>query len=150
MVRKVVTFVVVADGARARVFRNEGPGKGLVAEPEMSMDGDRRMALEMMSDRPGRSFDSHGVGRHAMEPAVDPRDAVEKEFLEELVMRLDDAAKAGAYDRLVLAAAPRALGELRGMLPATVADRLAGEIAKDLTRLPTAELAGHLGAVMAV
>ena len=150
MVRKVVTWVVVADGARARVFRNDGPGKGLAAEPDFSMDGDRRHAIEMTTDRPPRAFDSHGVGRHAMEPRVDPRDAVEKDFLEELAAKLDDAAKAEAYDRLVLVAALRALGALRPMLPAAVADKLAGEVAKDLTKLPTADLEAHLGEVMAV
>ncbi|MCC2111251.1 MAG: host attachment protein [Hyphomicrobiales bacterium] len=150
MVRKVVTWVVIADGARARIYRNDGPGKGLEAMPDLSMTGDRRKEREIMADKPGRSFDSHGQGRHSMEPTTDPREILERQFLGELAETLQSAASAGEFDRLVLAAAPRALGELREMMPRAVADRISAEIAKDLTKLPSGDLPKHLADVMAV
>ena len=150
MVRKIVTWVVVADGARARIYRNEGPGKGLVAEPNMSMTGDRRHAVEIMADRPGRSFDSHGQGRHAMEPVTDPREVVERQFAADLVAELETAAGAGSFDRLVLAAAPRALGDLRALMSKGLAEKIAAELPKDLTRVPSTDLPKHLEGVMAV
>ncbi len=150
MVRKVVTWVVIADGARARIYRNDGPGRGLDAVPDRSMTGDRRRERDIMADKPGRSFDSHGQGRHSMEPTTDPRDVLERQFLGELADMLQSAANAGEYDRLVLAAAPRALGELRDRMPRAVADRISAEISKDLTKLPSGDLPKHLAGVMAV
>ena len=48
------------------------------------------------------------------------------------------------YDRLVLVAPAATLGELRKALNAHATDRLAAEIAKDLTNLPEHELPKHL------
>ena len=150
MIRKLVTWIVIADGSRARVYRNDGPGKGLEPLPDMSMTGDRRRDREIMADKPGRAFDSHGRGRHSMEPTTAPRDVAERQFLEQVAHKLEVAARDGAFDRLVIAAAPRALGDLRARLPRSVADRIHAEIDKDLTKLPGNELPKHLAEVLPV
>ncbi|MEJ8571160.1 host attachment protein [Microbaculum marinum] len=150
MVRKIVTWVVVADGARARVFVNEGVGKGVHELEDRAFIGDRRQNRDIQSDRPGRSFDSGGQGRHAMEPRTDPHKHEEHRFLGDVVDWLTGHARQDEFERLVLIAAPRALGELRSLMSKPLAARVVAEIDKDLTQAGPAEIESHLGDVLAV
>lgn len=150
MVRKIVTWVIVADGGRARVFVNDGVGKGVHELEDRAFVGTRRQNADIEADKPGRTFDSAGQGRHAMEPRTDPKQHEEREFLREVVGWLGKHGQKNDFDRLVLIAAPRALGDLRDLLPKQLADKVVGEIAKDLTRSDAAGIEGHLGDILAV
>ena len=150
MVRKVVTWVVVADGARARVFVNEGVGKGVHELEDRAFVGSRRQNQDIQADRPGRAFDSAGQGRHSMEPRTDPHQHEEREFLRDVVSWLSEHGQNNDFERLVLIAAPRALGELRSLLPKPLSAKVVGEIAKDLTHSGPADIESHLGEVLAV
>jgi protein required for attachment to host cells len=105
---------------------------------------------EIMSDRPGRTFDSVGAGRHAKEPRTDAREIEKRSFAHELAAMLDDGLKQGKFDRLVLVAPPRELGFLRAELSPAVRKRVSAELNKDLTGVAPSEILDHLGAVMAV
>ena len=63
---------------------------------------------------------------------------------------LEAKAKAGAYDRLVIAAAPIALGNLRKVLSDHVKKTVVAELDKDLSNIPTAQLDRHLDGIIAV
>ncbi|NJO67721.1 MAG: host attachment protein [Rhodospirillales bacterium] len=65
----VLTWILVADGVRARLFVNKGVGKGIEPVDDQQFVGTNLPSREIGSDQPGRTFDSGGVGaRHAMEP----------------------------------------------------------------------------------
>ena len=134
--KTVRTWVVLADGAQARVLLNEGPGKGLKELAAARSETARMPGRELMADGPGRVFDSAGQGRHAMEPKTDPKEVEKDKFLRELTELLERGAQNGEYDRLVLCAAPHALGELRSLLPKSVQDKMMAELDKDLTNTP--------------
>jgi protein required for attachment to host cells len=53
-----------------------------------------------------------------------------------------------AYDRLVIVTAPSALGDLRAANSEQVRAKVTGEVAKDLTKTPDGEVAGHLKNVL--
>lgn len=144
------TWVVVADGARARILENLGPGKGLHELTGQALEVIVPPSREIASDRPGRGLDSAGAGRHAMTPRVDPHDQVEKEFTGALATRLNDARPRSDFDRLILIAAPRALGQLRGALSPHTAKLVSAEINKDLTRATVDDIAAHLADVAAI
>lgn len=148
--KPVRTWILVADGARARVLENTGPGKGISEVPGMEFADEALRNREIMSDRPGRSFESADQSRHAMEPPSDPKQMAETAFVKGLVELLDEKHREGAFDRLVMAAAPRALGDIRKALPKGLAGAVHGELAKDLTKVPNNEMEKHLGEVMAV
>ncbi len=148
--RKTVTWVVVADGAHARLLVNEGPGRGLEALPGGELAAEHAPSRDINADRPGRTFDSTGQGRHAKEPPTDPHRDAKRRFAREVAGRLDAAHKRGDFDRVVLIAPPQALGDLRGHLSKGVQAKVSGELAKDLTHLPIHELPDHVGAVLAV
>lgn len=145
MVRRNIKWVLVADGARARVFVSEGRGQGLTELPDRSFAGSRLRSHELGSDRPGRSFDSAGRGRHAMEAPSDMHQQAEREFLKAVVSWLTDQERAGNFDYLVIMAPPRALGELRKLLPRPLVQKLVQESGLDLTRATASEIEAHLG-----
>ena len=151
MVRKLVTWIVVADGAHARIFVNEGVGKGVHEIEDRAFVGSRKLNKDIQADEPGRAFDSSGLGgRHAMEPRTDPHQHQEREFLRGVVDWISAQPQQEKYDRLVLIAAPHALGDLRGLLPKTLAEKVAAEIPKNLTRGTVKDVESHLTDVLAV
>lgn len=148
--KKIVTWIVLADSARARVVSNEGPGRGVITAPDKVFQGANLSGREIQADRAGRTFDSAGQGRHAMEPRTDPRDVAKQDFIRQVAAFLDDENNRGAFDRLIVVAPPKALGLMRAALSEQVKSRITGELNKDLIDVPIRELADHLGDVLAV
>jgi protein required for attachment to host cells len=87
---------------------------------------------ELASDRPGRSFDSEGQGRHAMGQPVDAHEQERIRFAKTVATRIDEARKKDRFDRLVLVAEPRFLGHLRQGLSSATRQRLTTELQKNL------------------
>ena len=147
--KKTITWILVADGARARIFQNGGPGKGLhPALPEEFRKAVPKTG-EMGTDRPGRGHESATAARHAVETTDWHRFEKEK-FAKEMAGILDQAGASGTYDRLILVAPPKTLGDLRNALSPITRKKVTGEIDKDLTAVTQGELPDHLGSVLAV
>lgn len=148
--KKTITWILVADGARARIFKNEGPGKGM----QPAMDAEFRHATprtsEIGADRPGRVHESANSTRHAMENPVDWHRFEKEKFAREMARLLDQACLHGAFERLVLVAPPKTLGDLRSALGTGTRKKVTGEIDKDLTQIAPGELPTHLDKVLAV
>lgn len=142
------TWVVVADGARARLFANAHPGEGLQPLADGVMEGSRALDSEIGTDEPGRAFESVGGQRHATEPRTSPHDAAETAFLRSVVERLEAGLDEGAFDRVVVIAAPHALGDLRDQMSKDLAATVKATIDKDLTRAPLDQIEREVGAVV--
>lgn len=138
-------WIVVADGSRARVLETHGRGTGLHAVEGRSYTHASDASRDLGRDRPARTHDSAGPGRHAVEPKSDPHDAQKREFARIVAAEIGSAHAADAFDHLVLVAPHPFLGALREALPKPISALVKSEIAKDLTKTPVAELAGHLG-----
>ena len=148
--KPVRTWILLADGTRARIVCNSGPGKGLDEVRGMEFEGENVRSGDIMADRPGRTFDSAGAHRHAMEPHSDPQREAKRSFAADMVGKLQDQLQAQAFDRLVLVAAPATLGDIRKSLPKSLLDVVYGEIPKNLVQVPNQELDSHLSEVLAV
>jgi protein required for attachment to host cells len=140
-----VTWVLVADGARARLLTRTERNAPLVPALDHEFIGSNIPSREIDADRPGRSFDSAGEGRHAMEPPTDPKRKRKADFARELATLLDAEAKRGAFDQLVVVAPPQALGDLRAEFSDAVRSRIIEQINKDLVEASTEELTARLG-----
>jgi protein required for attachment to host cells len=147
--KKKVTWILIADGTRARILKNEGPGKGLHPAIDGEFHHEAPRTHEIGTDRPGRTKESANTTRHAMEQSDWHRFEKEK-FAKEMAQVLERAEQAGAYDRLILVAPPKTLGDLRGALADPVRKKVTGEIGKDLTPMALGEMPAHLEAVLAV
>lgn len=148
--KKIVTWILVADGVRARVLANEGPGKGLVEAFDRDFIGENALMREAVSDKPGRTQESATTDRHAMEPRTDWQRFEKHQFARRMAEILEAAAKQKMFDRLVLIAPPQALGDLRAELGRHAKDRITGELDKDLTHVAIHDLPGYLGDLVRV
>jgi protein required for attachment to host cells len=139
-----IAWAAVADGGRLRILERavrRAPWLELAAEAARHPDPPSR---SLGTDRPGRSHESVGSARHAIEPRQDLHEAAEAAFAREVADRLERAASAGRFGRLVLVALPAFLGRLRPALGEQARRRLAGTLNRDLTHLPEQELAARL------
>lgn len=137
------TLVLMADDAEARFLLNEGPGTGLreLAGMKVGQFADADLDYE---DRPGRQTGGPGnMARHGF----DPHDTVEEQrrgrFVTHVVKALDQEWRQVKPDRLVVAAPPKMLGVLRKALGGAPAAALAGDLAKDLMKIPAIDLPKH-------
>jgi protein required for attachment to host cells len=146
--KKTVTWVLIADGAQARVLENTGPGKGLKQVEGLDWSIDALQAQEIVTDRPG-SKSGGGAFGGGMEPRTDPVEHRETQFVKSVAATLDRKQQQGAFDRLVIAAAPIALGDLRKAISPAVKKTVVAELNKDLTNLPTAQLDQHFEGIVA-
>ena len=147
---KETTWVVVADGAKARIFANKGSGSGITSVEERIDPEARKPTRDLGADKPGRSFESADNTRHAMASPADWHQEEKQKFLSELAAHLDTAVQQNRFDALVIVAPPEALGLLRKSLAGATAKRVQGELAKDLTNAPEPDLAKALTSVIAL
>lgn len=149
--KKTVTYVLVADGARARIYANHGVGKGLQPVSGATHKADlHHHDREILSDRAGRTHNSVGNARSAMESPTEWHRFEKHRFAREMAKVLDAAAASKSFDRLILVAPPATLGDLRMELGEATRKMVSAELPKDLTRHAEHELPHHLGAVLAV
>ncbi len=118
-------FVVVADGTRARFFRNSGQ------EHSISLTADGEL-LPSNLDGEGPS------GSRPRESTQQETD--EATFAKQLAKELYQRAHAGDYSALVLVVDPQTLGQIRPLLHKEVQSRIVFELAKTLTKAPITDI----------
>lgn len=153
------TWALIADGAHARILENNGsvhgdpyrgnPGDGEARHDWVPLDGlvfqgDHSATHELVTDRQGRSFGSAGSRRSALEVKTDPHRAQKTKFANDLADVLAQKLQEGAYHRLIIAAPPATLGDLRKSISEKVRATVVAEFAHDLTKIPNHEIASHL------
>ena len=142
--KPIRTYILVADGARARLLLAEGRGKPLTEVPGSDIRAELKPDHELSPDRPGRVHESANVSRHAIEREELHRKEKER-FAQSLADGLDRRLTNREYDRLVIAAAPETLGIIRSALSDKVRAVILAEVAKDLTKIPNPQIRVHLG-----
>ncbi|MBF0679404.1 MAG: host attachment protein [Devosia sp.] len=148
--KKPITWILIANGTQARILEHNGPGKGLSSVNGLEWAIAPLQSQDINTDKPGRGFSSAGAGRSAMEPRTDAADHREAEFVRTVAQEVDRKALDGSFDRLVIAAAPIALGNFRKQLSDHSKKLVLAELDKDLTNLPTPQLSKHFDGIIAV
>lgn len=126
------TLVMVADGGKMLLFRNEGDADYPNLQIEEAAENANPKDREQRTDAPGRAYASVGKMRSAM-GETDFHDLQEDRFAADAVDLLNRRALANGFERLIIVAAPAVLGEMRKHYNKALVARLIGEIAKDLT-----------------
>lgn len=144
------TWVLVADATRAKIYENNGPGRGLREMSDLSLEEGIARTRELGTDRPGRTHDRFGKGRHALAPKADWHMQAKQEFADGLGEYLSAECLKKSYDRLVLVAPPRTLGHLRNALSTQAANLVTAEINKDLTGLQQRDIEAQVGALVVI
>ncbi len=118
-------LVVVADGRKAILLRNEGSGG------EVSLREERRLSpKDLLNDGPSGSRPEEQT----------PRQTDEATFAKQLAETLFKMNQAGAFKELVLVADPQTLGQLRDAMHKTVEASLVLTLHKDLTNHSVREI----------
>ncbi|RED13749.1 hypothetical protein POI8812_02144 [Pontivivens insulae] len=136
---KPQTWVVVADGEKALFLINRGDAEYPNLDVFREEEHDNPPAREWAANRPGRFNDGPSVHRSAVQD-TDWHQLEKERFAKDLADILYKKAHAGAFDRLVIAADPSTLGELRKELHQEVTARIVAELDKDLTNHPVDEI----------
>lgn len=137
------TWYVVADGGRARFLQKRDAQDGFDTEREFVSRDIHHSTRDLGAERPGRGHESANAARHAVQPREDLHRAEKRSFVRDVAQALNEASAQDAFDRLILVAPAHALGELNEALDGATKRKVAGELQKDLTRVPIADLPGH-------
>ena len=125
-------LVVVADGEKFLLLRNDGDTKYPQLELERKGEQDNPPNREQKAGDAGRSFSSGDARRSKMQE-TDFHQLAEDRFVADLADLLYKRAHKNDFDKLIIVAPPQSLGELRKNYHQSVSERLIGEIDKDLT-----------------
>lgn len=141
------TWIVLADGAKAIVFCQKGEGEAIDQIGKLESAEAKLQTHEIGVDRPGRSFESMSSGRSAVEQ-TDFHNLAKERFAQDIADWL--YRNESEFDRLILAAAPKTLGELRTILHKNVQGKIVKEVNKDLTTTPDQNLGEELQRVLQI
>ncbi|MBF9042161.1 Host attachment protein [Rhodobacterales bacterium HKCCE4037] len=137
------TWVLVADGEKALFLRNdadaENPNLTVIREEEQ----DNPPTSEQGTDAPGRFNDGPNVHRSAVQD-TDWHWLAKERFASDLADMLYKQAHSGKFERIILCAAPKILGELRKELHKEVEDKVVGEVDLVLTNHPVHEMSERI------
>jgi protein required for attachment to host cells len=142
------TWIVIADGAHAKVLEHSFDTTRLEPVEGMTLVADLPPTSDLVTDRPGRNFESVGPTRHAETGRSDPHRELKRGLARKIAAMLAESLVEKRYEHLVLVAPPTALGDMRDALAAPVRARVIAELAKDLVKTPQRELPQHLGDVL--
>lgn len=136
-------WVIVADKGIARIFRKPDGHLELIGE----IHPGESMQAELTNKTLGRVVSSGGR-HHKYEPHMEQSRQDEFIFAQDIANWLEKAEAADVFDRLVLVAAPKTLGDLRNVMSQQVQSRIAAEVDKDLTKLDETALRDALDDIL--
>lgn len=163
IVKPPVTWILVADSRQAQVYTRQRVEKlvplagnsrrnqfsEIIAHEPVPVAGMKWEAesadqYETGRDRLGRVQESANPARHMSEPHIDIHEEIRDHFAKTITGYINRAKTEKLFDRLVLVAAPKMLGELKKHLDAKVIKCVVAEMPKDLTHYEGEELLQHL------
>jgi protein required for attachment to host cells len=136
-------WVVVCDGAKALVLENAGDIRTPNLKTVQVFEQEDLATHLIGTDAPGRTFNSVGSARSAVEQ-TDWHDQAERAFLTQLAQHLEEALSSGRTKSLIIVAPPRALGMIRPAYSHAVKGAVRAEVDKDLVKMPIHEIAKRL------
>ena len=136
-------WYLVADGARARLFKTDRRDGDLEETDTYVNEKGRLRDRDFETDRAGRSFKG-GSRRTAMGDEDSPSEREEEKFAKRLADMLNDAHRDGEFEQLGIIAAPAALGRIREELDDRVLGAIIGSSSKNLTEQSASQIRDHI------
>ncbi|MGE0669278.1 MAG: host attachment protein [Sphingomonadales bacterium] len=138
------TLFVIADGGHVR-FVSKRIG-------EMAFDTVREIVADNRHDHShdhsGRVHESATSARHGIEARHHVNQLRKEDFLRAIGEELNKARRRGEFERLVLVAPARPLGQLVNALDLETEASVVSRLRKDLTRVPDGHLHEHLAEIV--
>jgi protein required for attachment to host cells len=166
IVKPPITWILVADGREAQIYRRQHLEKliplereskhsqfeevianGPVPVPGMKWKAESVDQYDIQPDQLGRVQENASCARHMSEPRMDVYEEVKAHFANLIAEKLTRAREEKSFDRLVLIAPAKMLGEIKKHLNAKVLKCVAAEMSKDLTSRNGQTLTKYLGSI---
>lgn len=128
-------WVLVADGEKALFLKNITDAEDPHLEVVRKEEQDNPKDIDQSANRPGRKPDT-GVGQVSAMDDTDWHELAKERFADELADLLYAQAHKHRFEKIVLVAPPKTLGELRQKMHKEVASRVIAEVPKTLTNHP--------------
>lgn len=128
------TWILAANRTRARLFELDEREHDISEIEDFANPEGRAPAGSRGENRPPRTFDSMGEGRHAIEPRTEPVLKFAERFARRISSVLEDGRTRHKFEHLMLVAPPRFLGHLRDCMPDNLRVCVVREVSKDMTR----------------
>ena len=110
------SWIIVANESTANFYSRDEKNSPIHKISSLKNETAQMKMEDLISDRGGRSFDSHGHGRHTLSTQTDPKEHESMRFAERIVSQLVRALQKGTIASFTVVAAPRFLGMLRKAL----------------------------------
>jgi protein required for attachment to host cells len=133
----------IADGGHAR-FVWPAANYALHTREAVDSISATKQDSDLVSDRPGRGFESASPARHAYMPKSDPQALEKVRFAQSIGEKLSALSADGAFAELVLVAPSGVLADIGKGLDKATTTKVIGTLAKDLVGVPDHELQPHL------
>jgi len=129
-------LILVADGTHARMIAHESKGDTVLwtmhcresARPPVK-------AVDAPVDARGASPNQQRTGQQR---------AAQLAFAREVADKVEETLASASFNKFVVVAPPRTVGDLRREFCAQVLDALTGEVERDLVALPDSDVVAHL------
>jgi protein required for attachment to host cells len=141
--QKEILWALVANSSSAFIYEIVGRGKEIRDIQSFDHPEGREKSGAILSDRPGRTFDKVGVGRHAVGTKVDVRSHEQKIFAHEIAEMLFKALSENRFHKLAIISPPQFLGEIKHALHDNVKKVIANEIDKEISTDATPQTRKH-------
>lgn len=138
-----VTWILIANASEARIFSNNGPGKGISLLKSYAHPESRGKGADLVSDRPGHN-QAAGNGHGAYVQASNPKDNEAERFARELVSELDSGRTSNSFKKIALVSSPGFLGMLNSHLNSNLEKLVSSRVEKDYTKAKEQDLTGIL------
>jgi protein required for attachment to host cells len=141
-VKQAVSWVLVADGGTARVYRTTGETDTHRAWLEGVEGGEfTRLDPDHLASQSGKDMSrANGNSGHGIIDHEQVKRQAEVEFISAVLSWIGKGPHLHAFDQLVIVAPARTLGEIRKAMPSGLSGKIHREINGDLTKLPIKEL----------
>ncbi|MDR3450483.1 MAG: host attachment protein [Alphaproteobacteria bacterium] len=159
----LVTWVLIADGKQAQIHSYNrsvrevplgGANKHHLSEEKAShhlspvTNGDMKAEsindYQLGHDRRGQTSSSNSPTYNTYEPQGDIHEELKRRFMKSIADKLHKAAESKSFDRLILVAPAKMIGELKEHMAADLQKRVVATLSKDLTHYQGEALMAHL------
>ena len=138
------TWALIASGERAKIVTNLGDQQ---AQQVRIVDSSQFDLAETLAQQRGHPA-STGRSRFGLQPHSDPVRNRERLFIEQISEYFAERYKQGKFDSLLVAAAPRTLGDVIKAFPETLRRVIVRQSDTDLTHMDDADLISVLIAML--
>lgn len=166
IVKPPVTWILVADARQAQIYRRQHLEKLIPLERRskrsqfeevvanepvpvigMKWEAESASQYDIGRNKTGMVFESASSFRSMSAPHMDIHEEIREHFARTLGKALNRAKEDKSFDRLVLIAPAKMLGELKKHMDAKVLKNIVAEMPKDLTHHDGRTLEKYLGGI---